>query len=134
MKETPANRVKTGLGKGGIAPPKEHQFKEGESGNPGGRPKGRKLSAAYAAILEKQFPGDHEGRTYAELIALGQAREAIKGRTQAAVEMADRTEGRAMQAFHITGDLNLTVQEIDERLDKLLEEAEKREADARRKD
>ena len=48
--------------------------------------------------------------------------------------MADRTEGRAMQAFHITGDLNLTVQEIDERLDKLLAEAEKREADARRKD
>jgi hypothetical protein len=76
MKRTPENRVKTGVGKGGIAPPKEHQFKEGESGNPGGRPKGRKLSAAYAAILEQQFPGDHEGRTYAELIALGQAREA----------------------------------------------------------
>jgi hypothetical protein len=134
MKKAYENRVKTGLGKGGIAPPKEHQFKEGESGNPGGRPKGRKLSAAYAAILEKQFPGDPEGRTYAELIALGQAREAIKGKTQAAVEMADLKEGRAMQAFHLTGDLNLTVQEIDECLDKLLEEAEVREADGRRKD
>ena len=50
------------------------------------------------------------------------------------MEMADLKEGRAMQAFHLTGDLNLTVQEIDERLDKLLAEAEKREADAQRKD
>ena len=32
-----AKRNKTG--KGGIAPPVEHQFKKGVSGNPGGKPK-----------------------------------------------------------------------------------------------
>jgi len=36
---TPAQQAK-GLGKGGIAPPEEHQFKPGESGNPAGSPNG----------------------------------------------------------------------------------------------
>jgi uncharacterized protein DUF5681 len=57
-------------GPGNPAKIKPYEFKQGESGNPGGRPKGRKLSAAYAAILETPFPGDPENRTYAELIAL----------------------------------------------------------------
>jgi hypothetical protein len=130
----PQGRHKAGFRGPGPEVGKDTQFKPGESGNPAGSSKARKLSAAYAAILETLMPGDPQRRTYAELIALGVAREAIKGKIQAAVEMADRTEGRAVQAFHITGDLNLTVQEIDERLDKLLAEAEKREADARRKD
>jgi hypothetical protein len=29
----------TGLGKGGVPPPKEYQWRKGQSGNPGGRPK-----------------------------------------------------------------------------------------------
>ncbi|MCH7917196.1 MAG: hypothetical protein IIC50_04330 [Planctomycetes bacterium] len=37
---TPTQQEK-GLGKGGIAPPVEHQFKPGPSGNPAGSPKAK---------------------------------------------------------------------------------------------
>ena len=39
-KRTPAKQAKR-LGKGGIAPPEDHQFKPGQSGNPAGPPKRR---------------------------------------------------------------------------------------------
>jgi hypothetical protein len=78
-------------------------WKKGQSGNPDGRPKSKILSDAYKRLLEEPFPNDPQGRTYAELIALGQAREAIKGKTPAAAEIADRTEGRARQAIELSG-------------------------------
>jgi len=37
--KSPAKQGKTGVGKGGIVPPKPHQFKPGQSGNPKGPPK-----------------------------------------------------------------------------------------------
>ena len=50
-------------------------------------------------MLEELVPNDAEGRTWAELIAEGQIRDAVKGNVQAAREIADRTEGRARQAI-----------------------------------
>ena len=54
--------------------------------------------------LQKQarrprVPNDQEGRTWAELIAEAQVRDAVRGNVQAAREIADRTEGRARQAI-----------------------------------
>jgi len=40
MEEITDNRENTGSEVGYKKPPKEHQFKPGQSGNPGGRPKG----------------------------------------------------------------------------------------------
>jgi hypothetical protein len=78
---------------------KPHRFKKGQSGNPSGRPKSKLLSDAYKNKLEELVPNDAEGRTWAELIAEGQVRDAVKGNVQAAREIADRTEGRARQAI-----------------------------------
>lgn len=50
-------------------------------------------------MLEELVPNDAEGRTWAELIAEGQVRDAVRGNVQAAKEIADRTEGRARQAI-----------------------------------
>jgi len=50
-------------------------------------------------MLEELVPNDAEGRTWAELIAEGQVRDAVRGNVQAAREIADRTEGRARQAI-----------------------------------
>src|ERR1700722_18271378 len=79
-----------------------HRFKPGQSGNPSGRPK-KLLTEAYHAILGKKFPGDRKKRTFAELIAESMAKEAIKGKPQAAIEIADRTEGKTTQAHELSG-------------------------------
>jgi hypothetical protein len=78
---------------------KPHQWKKGQSGNPSGRPKSKILSAAYRTKLEEIVPDDPKGRTWAELIAEAQVRDAVRGNVQAAREIADRTEGRARQAI-----------------------------------
>src|SRR5207253_119120 len=80
---------------------KATRFKPGRSPNPGGRPKSKLLSEAYRSLLATVHPKDSEGRTYAELIAVGQLNEAIKGKTPAAKEAADRTEGPVTQQHEV---------------------------------
>lgn len=78
---------------------KPYRWKKGQSGNPSGRPKSKTLSDAYRSKLEEPVPNDPEERTWAELIAEAQVRDAVRGNVQAAREIADRTEGRARQAI-----------------------------------
>lgn len=78
---------------------RSHRWKKGQSGNPSGRPKSKMLSDAYRSKIEEPVPNDPEGRTWAELIAEAQVRDAVRGNVQAAREIADRTEGRARQAI-----------------------------------
>lgn len=78
---------------------KAYRWKKGTSGNPLGRPKSKSLSNAYRNKLEELVPNDPEKRTWAELIAEAQVRDAVRGNVQAAREIADRTEGRARQAI-----------------------------------
>ena len=75
-------------------------WKPGQSGNPGGRPKKKPLTDAYARILKRRVPAEVVRKlglrghpTYAEMIAMSVAKEAIKGKVQAAAELADRVEG-----------------------------------------
>jgi hypothetical protein len=78
---------------------KAHRWKKGQSGNLSGRPKSKTLSNAYRNKLEETVPNDPEGRTWAELIAEAQVRDAVRGNVQAAREIADRTEGKPRQAI-----------------------------------
>jgi hypothetical protein len=48
-------------------------------------------------MAEQKYPDDPLGRTYAQSIAEGQCEAAIKGKTEAAREIADRLEGKAVQ-------------------------------------
>jgi len=80
---------------------KATQFKKGQSGNPGGRPKSAPMSDAAREVLAKLVPGDPEGRTYAQAIAQKLADKALSGDLRAAQELADRAEGRAQQSVEI---------------------------------
>jgi hypothetical protein len=82
----------------------------GQSGNPSGRPKKGLLTDCYEALIEQPLPEDlrvgmklPEGAIWGDAIAMGQARAAIKGKTDAAREIGDRLEGKARQPVEVSG-------------------------------
>src|SRR5215469_7040614 len=75
-------------------------WQKGESGNPGGRPR-KPISDAYTDLAEHPFPGDKHGRTYAQRLAEAQFRAAVKGKTDAAREIANRIDGPAEKPQHV---------------------------------
>jgi hypothetical protein len=81
--------------------------------------------------MPQRCPYDRDGRTWAEAIALALGRRAIRGDVQAARELGDRTEGRPAQSLQLSGSLdmaaNMTIEEIDARLEKLLSDVEERD-------
>src|ERR1700733_8306781 len=91
MPTMPENKQKTGFRGPSPDVGKPYRWKKGQSGNPSGRPKSKTLSDAYKSKLEELVPNDSEGRTWAELIAEAQVRDAVRGNVQAAREIADRT-------------------------------------------
>jgi hypothetical protein len=135
-KRSPANRRSAGgdghpiaeLGKG-------TRFQPGQSGNPKGKPKWKMLSDTYRAKLAERVPGDERGRNYAEAIADAAFAAALEGQIGAIQEIADRTEGKPAQAIALSGDfrVDMTVQEIDARLNELLNIAQAREREQARR-
>jgi hypothetical protein len=86
----------------------EKMWKPGQSGNPGGRPKRKPLTDAYSALLGQTIPLDvarqlriSEASTYAEVVAMALLKEAVKGKVNAAAELADRVEGRVMERVQV---------------------------------
>ena len=58
-------------------------WEPGQSGNPGGRPKGRTLVEAIKAELGRPNPADPEGRTWREFVAWRLVQLAMAGDMQA---------------------------------------------------
>lgn len=106
---SPDSREKVGKGK----PPVEHQFKPGQSGNPGGRKK-----AVISQIYEKIL-ADPENQAAIEQSVL---KMLLGGRMSGQLqlkEMAERTEGKIAQSHHVDGDI--TISTLSERLKKARE-------------
>jgi hypothetical protein len=92
-----------------------HQFKAGEpSANPGGRPRKRIMSQAYenflaqlcepAVRLALKLPAN---ATYADAVATGLGRRAMRGDAAAAKELREAIEGKATQRIEIAGENQL---------------------------
>ena len=87
-------------------PPVETRFKPGQSGNPGGRPKGRSLTARLRELLEKgeingkPIPG---GRQVADLVVEAMVKGAIKGNSKLIVEVLDRNDGKVPEKHEHMG-------------------------------
>jgi hypothetical protein len=73
------------------------RWRKGQSGNPGGRPRTAVFAQACREVLAALAPGDGAGRTYSEAIARKLAEMALAGNVRAAVELANRAEGRVRQ-------------------------------------
>ena len=94
-------------------------FQPGQSGNPGGRPKGVSLTAELNALLAEVKRGKVEARAVVEAIV----REAKKGNVKAFTAIADRTEGKPIQPIKHEGEVNLVLdsRQVAQRMfDKLL--------------
>ena len=82
----------------GMPPPVEHRWKKGQSGNPGGRPKGRSITAALREILERE----HNGKPIAELIAERLVKEALTGKFPHLKEVLERADGKTADKQEVT--------------------------------
>src|SRR5207253_6863743 len=88
---------------------KEQQWKPGQSGNPGGRPKKKPITERYAANLEETVPEAHrislklrKGATWADAMTMALLLLAARGNIQAAKEITDRVEGKVAQQAEVT--------------------------------
>jgi hypothetical protein len=92
-KDMPENGNKADWSKG--VPNREaRRRKKGQSGNPGGKPRTGAFAQACRDVLAAPVPGDREALANAEDIAWRLAEMVRAGNVRAAVELADRTEGR----------------------------------------
>ena len=97
---------------------KEHQFKPGDAwrGNAGGRPRRRPQSDANMELLRSPLPEFlrrainnrgillEKNCTWAQAIAVSMGKKALAGHPEAAKELRESTEGRAMQRIEMAGD------------------------------
>jgi hypothetical protein len=75
----------------GTPPPAASRWKPGQSGNPGGRPKGRSVTSELRDLLDNEHNGKRLAAIIAELIMKG----ALQGKLDYLREIIDRTEGKA---------------------------------------
>jgi hypothetical protein len=76
---------------------KPYQWKPGQSGNPGGRPKNESIVGVLRRLLEQE----HNGKPIKELLAERILREALAGKFPYAKELLDRVEGRVTDAHEV---------------------------------
>ena len=96
-------------------------WQPGQSGNPGGRPRTAPITELLRELLQKPYPGDKQNRTYAHKIAEAMLKRASQGDVRAAREVADRTEGRAMQSVIVGGECENCREDREQRAQALSE-------------
>lgn len=103
----PQKRQKTGFPGPSPDVGKATQFQPGKRANPGGRPKAAVLSKAYRDVLQSIDPKDPKARTVALVIAEALAKKAKRGDVRAAQELADRAEGKPLQAVNVSASVEM---------------------------
>lgn len=113
------------------SPPKATQFRRGQSGNPGGRPRSAVLSDAYRRKLAQVDETDPEKRTFAEILAEKIILKAKEGDVHAVREIADRVEGKAKQTVTITMEKR---EQLEQAIENMMREAEANNAPCSREE
>jgi hypothetical protein len=87
-------------------PPEATRFRPGVSANPGGRPKGRSLTARLRDLLDRNEIGGKplkDGKQVADLVAEMIIRCALQGDFRFAKEILDRVDGKPKEAPQTEG-------------------------------
>lgn len=95
------------------------QFKPGKSGNPGGAPKGKKLSTVLLEIMDSDYSGleklgRRKGLTVREKMAIIWVKSVIEGSNQHLGEALNRTEGRVKEVHEIQDNSPHAAHNLDE--------------------
>jgi|SRR5262244_907152 len=109
---------------------REHCFRPGQSGNPGGRPKGT-LRDLLNERLDEIDPRTQ--KTYGRLLAEALVRAALGGNVEAFKAIADRIEGKPRLSVELTKDGTLPVMTLEEchaRIIEIVEAGRRRAAEA----
>ena len=68
---------------------KSYRWRKGQSGNPGGRPRGSSMKKVLGRVMRQK----HNGKSYYDLLGEVLCREALKGKHPFVKELLDRLEG-----------------------------------------
>lgn len=90
----------------GIAPPADHRFKPGQSGNPGGRPKGRSITAELRDMLDSE----KDGGSLAKAMAAKAFEFAQKGDFRFWNAILERLDGKLIEKME--GDHTIRVEYV----------------------
>lgn len=106
----------SGFNRGVVANLTAHQFKPGQSGNPGGRPKKLPITDYLTEQLAMQIPVEMKERvpqafrrlygeeaTFGELLAFQVIAKAAEGDMKAMNAVLERVEGRVSQSVAVSG-------------------------------
>jgi hypothetical protein len=106
----------SGKNKGNVNNLAPHQFKPGESGNPGGRPKKLPITDYICEQLEKPIPAAMKDKlppiftavygdnaTFGQMLAFKLLAEAAQGDVRAMNTVLDRVEGKVKPSVGLSG-------------------------------
>jgi Family of unknown function (DUF5681) len=107
----------SGKNRGNVENLVPHQFKPGESGNPGGRPKKLPITDYILYQLEKPVPASMKAKlpptftevygdnaTFGEMLAFRLVADAANGNMKAIATVLDRAEGKVTQKMALSGE------------------------------
>jgi hypothetical protein len=78
-------------------------FKPGQSGNPGGRPKGRSVTSRLRRLLRKaELPAEGDGKLLLDRIAETIIKKSLEGNHKFVTTLLERTEGKVKATLHVT--------------------------------
>ena len=79
---------------------KSYRWQKGQSGNPGGRPRGSSMKKVLGRVMRQK----HNGKSYYDLLGEVLCREALKGKHAFVKELLDRLEGPVPRPGEAAGD------------------------------
>lgn len=88
---------------------KQYEFKPGESGNPGGRPAGKSITAELRKLIDEGTNAEDMAK-----ILYAMAKRMSPSQLSALRELMDRTDGKVIDKHEIeTGDISIVYKQVD---------------------